>query len=89
MEFSNGKGGTIRVSAVNAPFGFNAWPYSQVSLEKARHQYDLRDEGEITVNIDAVQMGVGGDSSWGFTPHDDHMLGAGEYRLIVKIEGIK
>lgn len=54
----------------------------------ARHQWDLVAEDEITVNVDARQMGVGGDNSWGCRPHDDDMLGKGEYRLSFLIEGI-
>ncbi len=88
IEFANGKGDKIKVIALNRPVGFNAWPYSQEALERARHQFDLKAEDEITVNVDAVQMGVGGDNSWGCTPHDKHMVGAGEYRLQFLIEGL-
>ncbi len=86
VEFSNDDGARVRFTALNAPFGFNAWPYSQLSLERANHQWDLSDEGEITVNIDAAHMGVGGDDSWRSRPHDDDMLGAGEYALEFMIE---
>ena len=88
VEFSNPEGKTIRVTALNAPFGFNAWPYSQESLENARHQWDLQDEGEITVTVDAVQMGVGGDNSWGATPHEPYMPGRGRYELDFLVEGL-
>ena len=88
VEFSNVEGKTIRVTALDAPFGFNAWPYSQETLEKAAHQWDLRDEGGITVNIDAVQMGVGGDNSWGARPHDRYLPGKGSYRLRFLVEGL-
>ena len=86
VEFSDDKGSRVRFTALNAPFGFNAWPYSQLSLECAKHQWDLEDEGEVTVNIDAAQMGVGGDNSWGNRPHEDDMLGPGEYALEFMIE---
>ena len=43
---------------------------------------------EITVNVDAVQMGVGGDDSWGARPHGDNMVGKGEYRLSFLVEGL-
>ncbi|MBQ6136109.1 MAG: hypothetical protein IJI73_01930 [Kiritimatiellae bacterium] len=88
VEFSNAEGRTIRLTALDAPFGFNAWPYSQESLEKARHQWDLRDEGRITVVVDAVQMGVGGDNSWGATAHEPYMPGAGRYSLSFAVEGL-
>ena len=87
LELSNETGGSVSITAVNAPFGFNAWPYSQLSLERAKHQWELDVEGEITVNIDAAQMGVGGDDSWGARPHKEHMLGPGVYRLDFIYEG--
>ena len=89
VTFANAAGKTIRVTALNKPFGFNAWPYSQASLEKAKHQWDLAVEDAITVNIDAAQMGVGGDNSWGVRPHGEVMLGAGEYKLQFLIEGLE
>ena len=88
ISFSDGNGKTIKITALGAPVGFNAWPYSQNALEKARHQWELSDEGEITVNVDAAQMGVGGDDSWGARPHEDDMLGKGEYRLSFLVEGL-
>ena len=88
VEFSNAEGKKIKIVSLKEPFGFNAWPYSQESLEKAKHQWDLKDEGEITVNIDAVQMGVGGDDSWGATPHGAYMPGAGSYMLCFLVEGL-
>ena len=76
------------MTALNAPFGFNAWPYSQEKLEKAKHQWDLVADERITVNIDAAQMGVGGDNSWGARPHGDDMLGKGTYKLQFIVEGL-
>ena len=80
--------GGVKVSAVNAPFGFNVWPYSQNALEAARHQWDLKADERLTVNIDAVQMGVGGDDSWGARPHGPYMPGAGVYRLQFVVSGL-
>ena len=80
--------GKVEVEAVNAPFGFNAWPYPQTMLEGKKHMYELTEADEITVNIDAVQMGVGGDNSWGARPHDDVMPGAGTYRLVFTVKGL-
>ncbi len=88
VEFKNAAGKTIKVTALNAPFGFNAWPYTQEMLEKAKHQWDLKKADDITVNIDAVQMGVGGDNSWGARAHEQHMIGAGTYRLRFAVDGL-
>ena len=88
VEFSNAAGKKIRITALSAPFGFNAWPYSQDALERARHQPELAAEDSITVNIDAAQMGIGGDNSWGFRPHDDRMIGMGRHSLEFVVEGL-
>lgn len=42
----------------------NAWPYTEKNINEATHTYDLKDAGFITVNIDLIQMGVGGNDSW-------------------------
>ena len=88
IKFGDGKDRSVKVTALGAPVGFNAWPYPQSALEKAKHQWDISEAGEITVNVDAVQMGVGGDDSWGARPHDEDMVGKGEYRLSFLVEGL-
>ncbi len=80
--------GEVTVEAVNAPFGFNVWPYPQTMLEDKKHQWELTESEALTVNIDAVQMGVGGDDSWGARPHDDVMPKDGVYRLVFKVKGL-
>ena len=40
------------------------------------------------MNIDAAQMGVGGDNSWGARPPGDDMLGKGTYKLQFIVEGL-
>ena len=57
-------------------------------LEKASHQTDLGETESITINVDAVQMGVGGDNSWGARPHAAYMPGAGTYRLAFTVKGL-
>ena len=81
--------GDVAVEAVNAPFGFNVWPYPQTMLEGKKHQWELSEADELTVNVDAVQMGVGGDNSWGARPHEAYMPGEGTYRLSFIVKGLK
>lgn len=42
----------------------SASPYTDANVQAARHTIDLKDAGYITLNIDLVQMGVGGNDSW-------------------------
>ena len=78
--------GGVTIEAVNAPFGFNVWPYPQTMLEGKKHQWELKEADELTVNVDAVQMGVGGDNSWDATPQASCMPGAGTYRLVFTVK---
>ena len=45
--------------AAARPFDFSVYPYTDANLEAATHINDLRDEGRLTVHLDAVQSGVG------------------------------
>jgi beta-galactosidase len=82
------KVGGVEIKALNAPFGFNVWPYPQTALEGVSHQWGIKESGELTVNIDAAQMGVGGDNSWGARPLKPYMLGEGVYKLSFTIKGL-
>jgi beta-galactosidase len=42
----------------------SAWPYTEANIVAARHTNKLKDAGYITLNIDLLQMGVGGNDSW-------------------------
>lgn len=42
----------------------SAWPYTEENISKAKHTTDLKPAGFITLNIDLIQMGVGGNDSW-------------------------
>ena len=57
----------------------SAWPYDQADLEAATHDYQLPHRGEITVNLDFRQMGVGGDDSWGAMTHREYQLTQNQY----------
>ena len=58
-------GAGLRFEGVpGAPLSVSAWPYSMEDLA-ARHDFELRRRDFITVNLDHLQMGVGGDNSWG------------------------
>lgn len=46
------------------PLSVSVWPYSQKILNDARHINELKKEDQLTVNIDLIQTGVGGNDSW-------------------------
>ena len=59
----------------------SAWPYTEQNINEARHTIDLKDAGGTTLNIDLVQMGVGGNDSWSIIarPLDKYMIPAESY----------
>ena len=60
----------------------SAWPYTEENIAAAKHTYRLRDAGYITLNIDLVQMGVGGNDSWSDVaqPLEKYQLPAKNYQ---------
>jgi beta-galactosidase len=59
----------------------SAWPYSMENIEKARHSIDLVPDKSITLNIDKLQMGLGGDDTWSMKskPHEPFRIYPDEY----------
>jgi len=60
----------------------SAWPYTENNIEQSKHTIDLKDAGFITLNIDLVQMGVGGNDSWSdvAAPLEKYQIPAKDYR---------
>jgi len=64
-----------------APLSMSVWPYTQENLKTATHTFDLKDPGFLTVNIDLIQMGVGGNDSWSpvAQPLEKYQIPSGNY----------
>jgi beta-galactosidase len=60
----------------------SAWPYTEENIVAARHTNKLKDAGLITLNIDLVQMGVGGNDSWSdvAAPLPEYQIPSKNYR---------
>lgn len=54
----------------------SVWPWSHQQLTEAKHINDLKAENDLTVNIDLVQTGVGGNDSW-----SDNAAAIDQYKL--------
>ena len=44
-------------------FSFSVWPYAAQNIEEAKHTFDLKPQGFYTLNVDLLQMGLGGTLS--------------------------
>jgi beta-galactosidase len=68
-------GAGLRFDGVpGAPLSVSAWPYAMEDLAKAAHDYELPGRDFITVNLDHLQMGVGGDNSWGLPVNEPYRI---------------
>ena len=81
----------------------SAWPFAQSDLDYrtgqgtsasglvpavSGHQYDVVSRDFITWNIDLLQMGVGGDNSWGAPVHEAYQIKPKEYHYSFKLKAI-
>lgn len=59
----------------------SAWPFTEENIQAARHTNKLKKSGYITLNIDLIQMGVGGNDSWSdvAAPLDQYQVPARDY----------
>ena len=56
----------------------SAWPYRMQDIDRdtIRHPHEIPQGKTITVNLDLIQMGVGGRNSWGAWTDADYLLPA-------------
>jgi beta-galactosidase len=80
MYLSDNSSGGLLVVA-DSLLSMSARPYTDAMIHGARHTHELREAGFITLNIDLVQMGVGGNDTWSDVarPAAPYMIPAGEY----------
>lgn len=90
LEVADANGHGLRVAAAAAPWSFSAWPFTQAAIEAAAHPYEIERDGNVTLNLDAGQTGVGGDDSWGARPHPQYTLQpTGTYRLQLTLSPLR
>ena len=88
LKISDDDGDTIKIYG-NPHLDFSAWPFTQENLYNAKHRYELKPAGYVTLNIDYGQLGVGGNTTWGTAamPLPKYLFKPGEtyrYSFIVK-----
>jgi beta-galactosidase len=79
----------VGLLAVGEPLlSVSAWPYRMGDIERetVRHPHEIPAGEVITVNLDLIQMGVGGRNSWGAWTDDEYLLPADRsYRYSYRI----
>jgi beta-galactosidase/beta-glucuronidase len=74
VTLTNSEGLGILVQSVGKNLSMSAHHYTLENLTGAFHTPDIINEGDITLNIDLKQMGVGGDDSWHPRVHSEFLL---------------
>lgn len=69
----NSQGVGIEIQGLTK-FELNVLPYTPMEIEASDHGYKLPESSKTVVRINAKQMGVGGDDSWGSKPHPEYTL---------------
>jgi beta-galactosidase len=81
-EVTDAAGRGLRFAVADTPFEFQALPWTAFELQNALHPEDLPPIRRTVVRIAAVQMGVGGDDSWGAPVAERYRLPAAEPRRL-------
>jgi beta-galactosidase len=76
-EITKGNGNGLKISS-KIPFEISALPHTIHEIENARHSYELPKSHCTVLNINKVQMGVGGDDTWGALVHDEYLIPSNE-----------
>ena len=73
LEITDKIGVGIKIAS-EEPFEFSALPYTIGEIESAQHHYELPKSHCTALNINKIQMGVGGDDSWGAPTHEEYLI---------------
>ena len=84
VDIHNRRGQGLRITGLEL-FDFSARHYSNQALTEANHPWELKEEDEITVNLDCGQSGSG-SGACGPMPWEKHRLMPGHHCLKLRIE---
>lgn len=88
MEFSNNTATVIFEATELLSFAALKYHYRQLernAFEKQRHPHDVKPSEHFELDVDLVQMGVGGDDSWGAQTHDVYRIFPQDFEYKFKI----
>jgi beta-galactosidase len=82
MYLSNPKTKSGLLVVADSLLSMSAWPYTEENILNAKHTNKLVKAPFITLNIDLVQMGVGGNDSWSevAAPLEKYQVKAKDYK---------
>lgn len=82
----------LQIHKTDRPLNASVWEYTQESYDSARHTYELKKADYLTLNIDLLQAGVGGNTSWSISarPIDTYRMldKEYEYEFIIRVDNV-
>jgi len=93
VTFTNSKGKGLKFIGTQL-LSVGALPYAMEDMDPGEkklgiHPADLEPNNRVNVTIDYLQMGVGGDTSWGALPYDRYRLFPKEYAYSFRIRPVE
>jgi len=90
FQLENSLGNGLKINGLK-PLNFSVLQYSTEIIEHAKHTNTLKNNELLTVNIDHIQMGVGGDNTWSHRaePHEEYLVKPKTYNYSFSIESLK
>ena len=79
VELTDDSGHGLRIESAQ-PFNFRAWNYDANDLDGPRHTCELPRRDHVTLNIDLLIHGVGGNDSWGARTLDAYTIDGNQPR---------
>ncbi|MEM6813306.1 MAG: glycoside hydrolase family 2 TIM barrel-domain containing protein [Bacteroidota bacterium] len=94
ITFKNDVGDGIKIQSVDSFISFSAHhqlisDFDEGNQKIQRHTYDIPKRPLVNINLDLVQMGVGGDNSWGAMPLEKYQVKPEDYNFSFLIQPIK
>ncbi|WP_439183344.1 glycoside hydrolase family 2 TIM barrel-domain containing protein [Carboxylicivirga taeanensis] len=90
LELTNNKGKGLRITGEQA-LSTSVWPWTADNLEQAKHINELEEAEHLTLNVDLIQVGVGGTNSWSEKSKtiEQYRIQPGNYSYTYKLSVIK
>ena len=66
----------------------SAHTYDLKDFNQATHTYQVEKTDQVTLNLDDVQMGLGGDDSWTPATHEEYLLDSTSYFYRVRLRPV-
>lgn len=80
--YANDENNSGLLIVADSLLSMSAWQYTEDNINEAKHIYELHGSGYNVLNIDLVQMGVGGNDSWSpvAAPLANYQIPSGTYQ---------